>query len=117
MQLQEIKKQMKLQEWSQMVRACRNSDLGITKWCKQNGINYKTYHYRQRRVFESLSEPGNKQSLVLPPTTETVEFAPLRPRSPSSNSAILSLSNCTLEIPEGYDPDTLRAIIQVLWEC
>lgn len=61
MQLQVLKKQIKLQEWSQMVMACRNSGLSIKMWCEQNGINYKTYYYRQRRVFEAFPEYGNKE--------------------------------------------------------
>ena len=117
MQLQVLKKQIKLQEWSQMVMACRNSGLDIKTWCEQNNINYKTYYYRQRRVFEALPESANKQSLAFPSATETVDFVPIRPTPLSSNQVTLHLSKCTLEIPEGYDPETLRTILQVLREC
>lgn len=55
-----------------MVVACRNRGFGIKTWCEQNDINYKTYYYRQRRVFEALPESANKQLLAFPSATETV---------------------------------------------
>lgn len=118
MQLQEVKKQTNRQEWARMVMACRNSGLGVQKWCDQNGINTKTYYYRQRRVFEALSSQQlNRSSMAMAPASNCVEFVPLRPVSRTSDSVKLHLSDCTLEIPEGIDADTLRTILQVIREC
>ncbi len=114
MELQEMKKQMKWQEWSQMVTACRNSGMKIKDWCEQNEINLKTYYYRQRRVFDTVKDT----SLVPSRPKEAVEFAPLRPEHRHvTNAVTLHLSDCTLEIPEGYDHSSLRAIIQAIREC
>ena len=118
MQLQEIRKQVNLQEWTQMVMDCRNSGLSIKDWCAQNGVNSKTYYYRQRRVFEAIgNRPFEHTNRAMTPATDSVEFAPLRSESCSPNVLKLHLPGGTLEIPEGYDPQTLRAIIQVLQEC
>lgn len=51
MQLQEAKKQIKWQEWSQVL-ACRNSEGSVKQWCEQNGIHIKTYYYRLQVVRE-----------------------------------------------------------------
>ncbi|MDD3418890.1 MAG: hypothetical protein WCQ69_11255 [Bacteroidales bacterium] len=118
MQLQEIRKQVNRREWTQMVMDCRNSGLSIKDWCAQNGVNSKTYYYRQRRVFEAIgNRPFERTNRAMTPATDSIEFAPLRPIDVSSCMAKLHLSAGTLEIPEGFDPQTLRAIIQVMQEC
>ena len=52
----EIKNKVRISEWSDMVRACRDSGLTVQQWCNSNGINIKTYYYRLRKVRESLCE-------------------------------------------------------------
>ena len=76
MQLQEIRKQVHLQEWTQMVMDCRNSGLSIENWCAQNGVNLKTYYYRHRRVFEAIGDrPPKHTSRAMTPATDSVVFS------------------------------------------
>ena len=52
----EVKKQVQLREWAEMVRACRSSGMSVRRWCMENGVNQKTYYYRLRKVREFLCE-------------------------------------------------------------
>ncbi|MFQ7292448.1 MAG: IS66 family insertion sequence element accessory protein TnpA [Monoglobales bacterium] len=52
----QIKNNVKLHEWSMMVKACRSSGLTVSQWCNENDIKLKTYYYRLRKVREYLCE-------------------------------------------------------------
>lgn len=47
-----VKHEMQLQEWTAQIEAQQASGMTVQKWCKENGINPKTYYYRLRRVRE-----------------------------------------------------------------
>ena len=41
-EIAQVKKEVKLEQWAEMVRSRNESGLTVTDWCKQNGINLKT---------------------------------------------------------------------------
>ncbi len=45
----QIKTDLLMREWAQMVRECRSSRLTVKEWFANNGINTKTYYYRLKR--------------------------------------------------------------------
>ena len=44
-EIAKVKKEVKLSKWAEMVRKRNESGLTVTDWCKENGINLKTYYY------------------------------------------------------------------------
>ena len=50
------KKQEKLEKWKSMVKECRSSGQTVVDWCKDNGVNIKTYYNRLKRLREYMSE-------------------------------------------------------------
>lgn len=44
-----IKNEVRLKQWAEMVRQRNESGLNVSQWCRQNGINQKTYYYRLNR--------------------------------------------------------------------
>lgn len=63
--LNEAKHEAKLAEWREVVRECRNSGMKVKHWCKQNGINRKTYYNWQKQVWEAETEK-HKNELAKP---------------------------------------------------
>ena len=61
MRLQATKQMLRLQEWSEQIKARNASGLSVKQWCKENGINEKTYYMRQKRVQEELLEKLTQQ--------------------------------------------------------
>lgn len=72
-ELQEVKRSSHLAEWAEMVRSCKNSGLTVQTWCREHGLNEKTYYHRQIQVAmrcrercvgrQSLPKLGRQQSL------------------------------------------------------
>ena len=64
-----IKNEVRLKQWTEMVRQRNESGLNVSQWCRQNGINQKTYYYRLNRVRKALCGEVEKHEIV-PVNTE-----------------------------------------------
>ena len=74
MRIEEVLQNQRLNEWGQMVQACRSSGKSVSAWCSENDINEKTYYYRQRRVCVAL--PANRETR---PVESQIAFAEVPP--------------------------------------
>lgn len=45
-----VKKQVQKAEWTEKIRKCSESGLTVSEWCRENGINLKTYYYHLRKL-------------------------------------------------------------------
>ena len=50
------KKQVQKAELAERIRKCRESGLMIFEWCRENGINLKTYYYHLRKLRKEICE-------------------------------------------------------------
>jgi transposase-like protein len=118
---QEMTKTYRLNQWTAIVRECRNSGQSVTKWCAENDINAKNYYYwlKKVRIAACESLPALK--------AETSQIVPLSISAPiNTNSAlnqnpassiILRLDSITVEISNSASAtlieNTMRAIQNV----
>ena len=78
-EIMEIRQQVRLNQWSAMVREREDSGLSVKAFCKQAGISPKTYYYRLRRLREAAIK--QTQLGTVQPTTsqpELVQYDPSR---------------------------------------
>ena len=68
-EIAKVKKEVKLKQWAEMVQLRNESGLTVSQWCRQNGINQKTYYYRLNRVRKALCGEVEKHEIV-PVSTE-----------------------------------------------
>ena len=59
-----MKKEVKLAQWTEKVRQRNESGLSAIEWCKQNGINIKTYYYRLKRVRQAVCSEMERHDIV-----------------------------------------------------
>ena len=70
-----VAEQVRLQQWAEQVRDCKNRPRGmdVETWCAQNNITKANYYYRLRRVRKAcLDQLQTEQSdfIELPMTSE-----------------------------------------------
>jgi transposase-like protein len=56
-------RQVRLMHWAMVMKARTESGQSVRRWCRENGIQEKTYYYWQRKLRESACEQLEKQSL------------------------------------------------------
>ena len=98
-----------LAQWQQMVYDCRNSGMTVKAWCAENGINDKTYYYRQRKVWEAAQQqkkqntgmPG-KLPAIIPCTVPIAAEVSTQPPA-----LVLRGAAWTVEVNAGCNPELL----------
>ena len=85
-----------LQLWRGRVMECRSSGKSIAVWCKENGINIKTYYFWQKRVWDketqTLIQSGQNQL----PQPQAVQFAQVNLGMETSSDADIDCWLCIL---------------------
>ena len=99
-----------LAQWQQMVYDCRNSGMTVKAWCAENGINDKTYYYRQRKVWEAAQQQNIEQDAGMPDKLPaiipcTVPLASAVSAQPPA--LVLRIAAWTVEVNAGCDPELL----------
>ena len=69
-EIAKVKKEVKLAQWAEMVRSRNESGLTVTDWCKENGINLKTYYYRLKRMRQAVCNEIEQHDIVPVEPTE-----------------------------------------------
>ena len=105
-----------LQLWRGRVMECRNSGKTIAVWCKENGINIKTYYFWQKRVWDketqTLIQSGQNQL----PQAQAVQFAQVNLGMETSSDAdiVIRKDDWTVEIRNTANPALLSAVLQAV---
>ena len=105
-----------LQLWRGRVMECRNSGKTIAVWCKENGINIKTYYFWQKRVWDketqTLIQSGQNQL----PQAQAVQFAQVNLGMETSSDAdiVIRKDDWTVEIRNTANPALLNAVLQAV---
>ena len=105
-----------LQLWRGRVMECRNSGKTIAVWCRENGINIKTYYFWQKRVWDketqTLIQSGQNQL----PQAQAVQFAQVNLGTDSSSDADIVIRNntWTVEIRNSASPGLLSTVLQAV---
>ncbi len=95
-----IKRDVKLQEWMEQIKAQQESGMTVTAYCAQNGINIKTYYYHLRKVRELCLE--SKPAIVpvaVPRTTSDIH---------------IGKNGLQISLPADISADTLLALVHEL---
>ena len=50
-ELQAINQEHTISLWAERISACRNSNLSVAQWCKENEVCVQTYYRWQKRLF------------------------------------------------------------------
>ena len=105
-----------LQLWRGRVMECRNSGKTIAVWCRENGINIKTYYFWQKRVWDketqTLIQSGQNQL----PQPQAVQFAQVNLGMETSSDAdiVIRKDDWTVEIRNTANPALLSAVLQAV---
>jgi hypothetical protein len=140
MNVQEVKRRIRLREWAAQINECKQSGLTVKKWCKENGIYVKTYYNRMKKVREELLDPiatgdtaqmqglaGIGQGLATvpldlagrvgsrpPKQVEAPVFAAVPIPRTSGEAATVHIGAHFAEIHNGADTETLERVLRTL---
>lgn len=94
-----VKKQVQKAEWAERIQQCRESGLTVSEWCRENGVNSKTYYYHLRKLRKEICEQIPVPVMTVPEETACVK---------------ISIGEVTAEIPEGISEQMMTSLIRAM---
>lgn len=101
-----VKKEIKLAQWVEMIRQRNESGLSVTEWCKENGINIKTYYYRLKRVRQVVCSEMERHDIV--------PVEPIAGTEITAEKIELSIGDVKISLPDDFNESTLKRLLGVL---
>jgi len=114
--MDKITHQIRLTQWTSIIKECRSSGMTIRAWCSKNKVNEKQFYYWQRRVrkeaFNELQECSTDRSerfvpLPVPIQTKTI------PENITPD-IVLRHEQYTLEISNSVSPALLDLVLKAV---
>lgn len=100
-----VKKEIKLRQWTEMVKCRKESGMTVSEWCNENGINLKTYYYRLKRVRQAVCGEIEHHDIVpVEPVCECDEDKRIR----------LMVGDVIVDVPDNFNAESLKRLLGVL---
>ena len=105
-----------LQLWRGRVMECQSSGKSIAVWCKENGINIKTYYFWQKRVWDKETQTLIQSEQNQISQSSSVQFAQVNLGMESSSVAdiVIRKDDWTAEIRNTANPALLSSVLQAV---
>ena len=107
-----VKKNVRLQEWERQIEKQKSSGLSVQEWCRQHGINPKTYYYHLRKVREEFLRSGKAENSQEKKEPERA-VVPILTTSSDRNITI-EKNGMRITLPESISADILIAVVDKL---
>jgi len=127
MKLQNLKRQLQLQEWASQLKAQSESGMTVREWCQTAGIGYKNFYRRRKRVQEELLEAleeDSKKSKISDLEILNKNLQPVKHDSPiitpltitQSKGAALTVwvGSYAVDVQDGADSETIEHVLRVV---
>lgn len=103
--LMTVRQQVRLSQWSTMVQEREKSGLSIKSFCKERGINPKTYYYRLKKLREAMINTSAPEIVQVDIPSENTQSNP---------EIVIRVDNTTIEVSGNANPETVRAAVSFL---
>ena len=109
-EIRTVKRQFMLEEWKKQIIDCRSSGLPVKEWCRQNGVNDKTYYYRLRQVREKCPEARTEKAEKTSEQENIQAVVPL-PMKSTYGEIQIEKNGLHILLPSDIAADTLLALV------
>ena len=105
-ELQAINQEHTLSLWDERIFACRNSNLSMAQWSRENEVCVQTYYRWQKKLF------------TMAQAQQESRFAEVTPSRAAGNIEVtVRIAGAEADIYRGADAATIEAVLRVLKSC
>lgn len=114
--MDKITHEMRLMQWTPIIRECHNSSMTIKAWCLENNVNEKQFYYWQRRVreeaYNSLEKTESKRQSKFIQLTAPADSS--RKTSSFIPDMIIHVGSNILELSNTVSEELLSKVLKVI---
>ena len=115
MNVNEVSKHVRKQEWIERIQQCRSRGLSVRKWCERNANPTPTYYYWLKRIrneiFDTITQ--NESVSFMPLIVETNESTSTEAKD-TSTVAVLVKNDVRIELSNSISKEMLITILDSL---
>ena len=74
MQVRQMKRAAKREQWKQRITECRSSGIPVKEWCAQHGVCPSTYYRYEQELLRDVQEANAQLALEVRPLPLPVSF-------------------------------------------
>ena len=115
MNIMEMKHRAKLQEWSEKIAECRGSGKTVKEWCREQGLNTKTYYYWEKAY---VTEATRKNGQETPGAGMLMRVEPemLAAGETETNETVITVRHggSVILLPAGSRMEAVAELVQAL---
>lgn len=114
--MDKITHEMRLIQWTPIVRECRSSGMSVKSWCTENNVNEKQFFYWQRRVREEVYSVLEKTESKRQPTFVQLPAPVDSARNTSAFMAdmVIHIGNNMIELSNTVSEELLSKVLKVI---
>ena len=118
MDVQEVRDQVRIQEWMQLIRERNDSGMTIKAWCETKGLSENQYYYWLRKIRKTACTALENRSDKAPLVREDGPvFAKVNvlPQTPMTTSGItIHMSQADIHIGKDVCANQIKTILKVI---
>jgi transposase-like protein len=114
----EVTRNLRMNQWTEVVKECRSSGQSVAAWCAEHNINPKSYYYWLRRLREAACEAlpslstGNNS--IVPVNYPVHKNETITKSQGSSPDILLHFGSATLELYNNTSATLIENTIRAL---
>lgn len=114
--MDKITHEMRLMQWTPIVKGCRNSGMTVKAWCIKNNIHEKQFYYWQRRVRAEIYDAFENAGLQNQPNFVQLQIPVDPPQNTSVFAAdmVIRIGNNVLELSNTVSEELLSKVLKVM---
>ena len=114
--MDKITHEIRLKQWTSIIRECHTSGMTVKAWCLENDINEKQYYYWQRRVREETYNFLEKTEANRQTNFVQLPIAVDSSKNPTSFIAdmVVHIDNNVLELSNTVSEELLSKVLKVM---
>jgi len=121
MEIKEVRNQVRIREWMELIRERTAGGMTIRDWCEMKGISKNQYYYWLKKIRRKACHEIEMHTERLPGVQEDSlpEFAQINviPNSDAGTSASgisIRINNADIHIGSDVHPEQLATVMQVI---
>ncbi len=115
--MDKITHEMRLAQWTQVIRECHSSGATTRTWCAANNVNEKSFYYWQRRLreqaflsLENIQSKEQSRFVQLPVSVESIS----NNKTAFSADMVLHIGDNILELSNSVSEELLSKVLKVM---
>ena len=119
MNVQNMTQEIRIKQWINIIRECRNSGMTNKSWCEEQGVNLKSYYYWQRKVRKMAGEKyaivqSSKNRIAYEDSKPVFTEMKLPKYETTKPAVTLRIDSAVLEIQNEAELTTIENTLQAL---